>query len=370
MLSSDHDPLGPFDWPRPDAEVRAALEAAYADGSWGKYHGGHTARLADALRGWLNVEHALLCCSGTFAVQLALRGLGIGAGDEVILAGYDFPGNFRAIEAAGARTVLVDVVRGGVTLEASLLADACSPATRAVIVSHLHGTMAPMSSILAVARERGLMVIEDACQVPGARVDGRLAGTWGDVGVFSFGGSKLLTAGRGGAIVTSRPEVAQRAKVYCEQGNNAFPLSELQAAVVLPQLGTLADLNAHRRTSAQRLIAALAECSAIRPLASTAAGTEAAYYKVGLWLYPDGPGEVPRERFIAAAQRLGVPVDAGFRGFVHRGPRRCRLTGALDQSRRAAEQFLVLHHPVLLEPPEVIDAVAAALVRVAGEAVE
>ena len=128
---------------------------------------------------------------------------------------------------------------------------------RAVIVSHLHGGLAAMPEIRAWADLRGVAVVEDACQVPGARIAGRLAGTWGDVGVLSFGGSKLLSAGRGGALLTDRSDVVQRIKIYSERGNQAYPLSELQAAVLLPQLESLAERNhaaAAERDAAARLV--------------------------------------------------------------------------------------------------------------------
>ena len=181
-------------------------------------------------------------------------GLRVSDGDEVILAGYDFPGNFRAVEAVGAVPVLVDIQRRTWCLDAAQLELAWSPRVRAILVSHLHGGLAAMPEIRAWADLRAVAVVEDACQVPGARIDGRLAGTWGDVGVLSFGGSKLLSAGRGGALLTDRSDVVQRIKIYSERGNQAYPLSELQAAVLLPQLESLAERNQQRLENAMRLL--------------------------------------------------------------------------------------------------------------------
>ncbi|HEX4149179.1 MAG TPA: DegT/DnrJ/EryC1/StrS aminotransferase family protein, partial [Pirellulales bacterium] len=223
-------PEGPPPWPPADEAVAEALRAAAADGSWGRYHGPHGPRLAAALAEMFAVDHALVCCSGTFAVQLALRALGVGAGDEVILAGYDFPGNFRAIEAVGATPALVDVAPDSWNLDLEKLKNVAGGNIRAVIASHLHGGLVNMPALMTLAGERGWLVVEDACQVPGAVVCGRPAGSWGDVAALSFGGSKLLSAGRGGALLTQRADAAQRAKIFCEQGNHAFPLSELQAA--------------------------------------------------------------------------------------------------------------------------------------------
>src|SRR5207244_5610224 len=121
------------------------------------------------------------------------------------------------------------------------------------------------------ADRSGLAILEDACQVPGATVAGKPAGSWGDCGVISFGGSKLLTAGRGGAIVTNREDVLQRIKVYCERGNDAFPLSELQAAVLVPQIPQLAAANEQRRRSVELLLAQCGSLPGLVPLQLAAA---------------------------------------------------------------------------------------------------
>src|SRR5262249_38150675 len=197
-------PQGPPDWPPPDAGVLQALKAAYRDGSWGKYAGGRVERLERRLAREHGVEFALACGSGTFAVELALRALKIGPGHEVVLAAYDYPGNFLAAHAVGATPVLADVAPHNWNLAVDRLAAALTPATRAVVVSHLHGGLVPMRRVMEIARAAGVGVVEDAAQAVGAAVEGRSAGAWGDVGVLSFGGSKLLTAGRGGAILTPR----------------------------------------------------------------------------------------------------------------------------------------------------------------------
>lgn len=375
---------GPPTWPAADAEVREALLAAWADGSWGRYHGPHVERLAAALAEFHQTPFVLPCCSGTFAVELALRCLRVGPGDEVLLAGYDYPGNFRAIEAVGARPVLVDVDADNWNLDAKLLPLALDehddrPATRAeatesasarpgrlraIIVSHLHGGLAPMRAIVQFAEEHHLAVVEDICQCPGAVVDGRPAGTWGDCAALSFGGSKLLSAGRGGAVLTRHADAYQRGKIFCEHGNHAFPLSELQAAVLLPQLARLAERNAARRAAAERLVSRLAGLPGLTPLVNHAASTPA-YYKLGLQYDARAMGGRSRAEFVAAAQAEGVAIDAGFRGFALRGPGRCRVAGELVESRRAAKSCLVLHHPVLLEGPETIDRVADALRKIA-----
>jgi dTDP-4-amino-4,6-dideoxygalactose transaminase len=349
-IGGNHDFSGVgsfYPWPLADDAVREALASAFADGSWGRYHGPHCAGLRAALAAMHDLEHVTLCSSGTVAVELALVGVKVGPGDEVILAGYDFPGNFRAIEAIGARPVLVDIDPATWCLDPANIAGAVGPQTRAIIVSHLHGGMADMQRIVSFAQEHGLAVVEDACQAPGATIDGRLAGTWGDVGVLSFGGSKLLTAGRGGALLTERAEIQQRVKVFCERGNDAFPLSELQAAVLLPQLERLSERNRQRQESVKRITAATASYRALRALQNRA-GARPSFYKLAWLLAADERLTRSREDFLAAAQAERIPLDAGFRGFARRSARRCRIAGDLQHSLAAAARTIVLHHPVLL----------------------
>lgn len=364
-------PLLPYPWPLPDADVQAALAAVYQDGSWGKYDGPNGQNLEKALRELNQVEHAFLCSSGTIAVELALRGLKIGPGDEVILAGYDFPGNFRAVEALGAKPVLIDFVENSWSLDVSHIPLAVSPQTKAVIASHLHGSVVDMQNLMTVAQEHGLSVVEDACQAPGALVQGKPAGSWGDVGVHSFGGSKLLTAGRGGAIVTRREDVLQRIKVFSERGNQAFPLSELQAAVLLPQIPKLAARNDVRWQNVRHLINAVRGQTTFQPVPLPPNGDIPAFYKLGWLLAPslgaptDAEAEQIRLSFVHVLQQHGLPFDTGFRGFARRTTQRCRVVGDLPNARKAANSTLLMHHPVLLQPPEVIDQVAALLLELA-----
>jgi perosamine synthetase len=367
-------PEGPPNWPPADEAVREALAAAYADGSWGRYLGPHTQRLSELLAAMHGLRHAWLCSSGTIAVELALRGLKIGPDDEVILAAYDFPGNFRAIEAIGAWPVLIDVGPAGPswTLDAGQLAAAISPQTKAVIASHLHGSLLDMRQICEIAARHGLAVVEDACQVPGAIVGGKSAGAWGDCGVLSFGGSKLLTAGRGGCILTNRDDVVQRIKVFSQRGNEAFPLSELQAAVLVPQLPQLAAANRQRLSAVRQLLAATRGLSGMESLVLREDEQNMpAFYKLP-WLLMgnsddcDSPQfETRRRRFIAAIQAEGVAMDEGFRGFARRTGNRCRVVGQLPNARRMAAGTMLLHHPVLREMPDTIERVAHAIRKVA-----
>ncbi len=355
---------GPPDWPPPDAAVRDALAAAWRDASWGKYQGGRVERLERRLAELHGVAFAAVCSSGTLAVELALRALKVGPGDEVVLAAYDYPGNFLAVHAVGARPVLADVHPDDWNLDPQSLEEALGPAVRAVIVSHLHGGLVPMRELTERTSARNIAVIEDAAQAPGAVVQGRRAGAWGDVGVLSFGGSKLLTAGRGGALLINRADVHQRLRLLTHRaGNVLYPLSELQAAVLAPQLDRLDEHNARRRRAVALLTARLADVPGLSPFRVRADG-ESCYYKVGFRYDPERFG-LPRARFTAAVRAEGVALDEGFAALhVGRSPERFRRVGSLAEAERAHAGCVVLHHPILLGSDEEVGQVAEAVRKV------
>ncbi len=367
-------PQGPPDWPYPDEDVLHALQAAYRDGSWGKYQGVYVERLENQLAKYHGVEFAGTCGSGTFAVELALRALKIGPGDEVILAAYDYSGNFLSVHAVGATPVLVDVDPANWNLQPERLRAASPVAsapgggskTRAVIVSHLHGGIVPMREVMAIAAAGGMRVVEDAAQAPGATVQGRKAGTWGDVGILSFGGSKLLTAGRGGAFLTRHADVFQRARLWLHRGNHVCPLSELQAAVLLPQLDKLDIRNRQRAANVRLLLEGLNAAGVpLRPFANHCLDSEPGFYKVGFQYDPIHFNGLSRERFVAAMRAEGIALDEGFRSLhVGRSPSRFCQAGELNEAGKAHDGAVVLHHPVLIGTPDDIGEIIGAARKV------
>jgi dTDP-4-amino-4,6-dideoxygalactose transaminase len=294
---------------------------------------------------------------------LALRALKVDPGDEVILAAYDYPGNFLCVHAVGATPVLVDVHPDNWNLDPGRLEAACGPATRAAIASHLHGGLVPMREVMEFAAPRGIRVIEDAAQCPGAVVQGRRAGTWGDAGVLSFGGSKLLTAGRGGALLTPHADVVQRARLALHRGNVVCPLSELQAVVLLPQLDRLDARNAHRLQQVRHLCECLRDTPGLRPFVNPCADSSPGYYKVGFRYDADAFG-LSRERFVAALRAEGTAFDEGFRALhAGRSASRFRRAGDLGEADRAGRGAVVLHHPVLLGTTADVEEIARAVAK-------
>jgi len=375
-LRPDGPPAWPGDWP----EVTVALNACLSDGSWGKYHGPNCEAMIEELNAFHNVAETILCASGTVAVELALRGVRVESGDEVILAAYDFKANFQNVLAIGATPVLIDIDPASWQMDVSQVEAAISDKTKAIIVSHLHGAWVPMKAVMELADRHGVSVVEDACQATGAILDGRRAGTAGHVGVLSFGGSKLLTSGRGGAVMTNRPEIAQRIRLFTQRGNEAYPLSELQAAVLRPQLDRLDERNSVRWNSVRQLSRKLDQLtssqgdSILRPLLDACpSGDEdrPVFFKVGLQFDPTHSTGLSRDQFSEAMRAENVALDSGFRS-LHRihSKRRFRAVGELPNANLCDEHVMVLHHPVLLEGENSVQQIRESVARICRHAAE
>ena len=209
------------------------------------------------------VTHAVGCNSGTDALVLALRGLGIGPGDEVITSSFSFFATAEAISAVGATPVFVDVLETSYLIDLDQLEAAITPATRALLPVHLFGRPVDMERVCAIAQRHGLHVIEDCAQATGATWADRPVGSWGDAGCFSFFPTKNLgAAGDGGAVTCRDPELAQRVRelavhgmprryLHTALGYNSR-LDAIQAAVLAVKLPHLPRWLEARRQLAHR----------------------------------------------------------------------------------------------------------------------
>ena len=196
----------PFSLSEQIQELGAALDQAVLEVlRSGQYIGGATiARFEQDFAAACGVPHAIGCNSGTDALILALRGLGIGPGDEVITASFSFFATAEAISAVGATPVFVDVEESSYLIDLEQLEAAITPATRALLPVHLFGRPVDMERVCAIAARHGLKVVEDCAQATGASWAGRSVGSWGDVGCFSFFPTKNLGAGGDGGALTCR----------------------------------------------------------------------------------------------------------------------------------------------------------------------
>jgi dTDP-4-amino-4,6-dideoxygalactose transaminase len=222
------------------------------------------------LAGALGVAHAVAVSSGTDAILATLMALGIGPGDEVITPTFSFFATAGCVARVGATPTLVDIDRASYNVDPQAVRAAITAKTKAIIPVHLYGQMADMSALMEVANERGIPVIEDACQAIGALQHGREAGTIGTAGCFSFFPSKNLGAfGDGGLVVTNDDGLAHELKLLRNHGDEPkyfhkriggnFRLDALQAAVLRVKLPHLDRWTEARRANARRYDALFAD---------------------------------------------------------------------------------------------------------------
>lgn len=225
----------------------------------------------------LGVAHAVSLNSGTDALIIALKSCGIGPGDEVITAPNSFYATLEAILHVGAVPVFVDVHPKTALINIDLIRDKISPCTKAIIPVHLYGQPVDLEPLIAMARTHKLFVIEDACQAHGSLYQGKKAGTWGDVGCFSFYPGKNLGAlGDAGALVTPHTKIAEIAKKLRNHGGNLkyqhdllgynSRLDGLQAAFLSLKLKYLDEWNAQRVQKARYYCEKLKLVDWIQPL--------------------------------------------------------------------------------------------------------
>ncbi len=313
----------------------------------------------------VGVGQAVGVASGTDAVMLALRACGVGPGDEVITVSHTAVATVAAIELCGAVPRFVDIDPVTFTLDPTLLEAAITPRTKAVVPVHLYGGPADMDAILSIARQHGLLVIEDCAQAHGARYRGRMVGTMGDAAAFSFYPTKNLGAiGDGGAVATDRPDVAERLRLLRQYGwreryisdipGHNSRLDELQAAILRVRLGHLDEENDTRRRLAAIYDEALRDLPLERPRPRP--DDHHVYH-----LYAVRAGQ--RDALQAHLTERGIGTAVHYPAPVHLQPAYHRLgygPGSLPVTESAARSVLSLPMFPNLSPESAV-AVAAAI---------
>jgi perosamine synthetase len=219
-------------------------------------------RLERAFSALCSVRHAVAVSSGTTALIAALEAIGIQDGDEVITTPFTFAATLNAILEAGATARFADIEPGAMTLDPIRLAEQMTARTRVIMPVHLYGQPAAMDEIAGVAAQHDTVIVEDAAQAHGASVRGRSVGSFG-IGCFSFYATKNVASGEGGIVTTDDDVLADHLRVLRNQGMRSryqyempghnYRLTDLQAAVALPQLASLDDMTARRIANAKRL---------------------------------------------------------------------------------------------------------------------
>jgi len=317
--------------------------------------GPNVQRLEDSWAELVGVEHAIGVGSGTDALIIALKAMGIGAGDEVITVGWTFIATIEAIILVGAQPVMVDIKPDDYCLSPELLEQAITPRTRAIIPVHVFGHPADMAAINSIAEENNLQVIEDCAQAHLARYGGEVVGSLGDCGIFSFYMSKNLSGyGEGGIITTSDDKLAEQIRLLRNHGYTSkyeheiigynSRLDEIQAAILNVKLQKLEWGNQQRRELAAIYDEALAGLPVTLP--TVAPEAEHVYH-----LYTIRSAD--RDSLAAHLEQNDIGFATHYRSPAHLQPA-CRPYGLhlaeLPVTEQVADEVLQLPiHPYLSE---------------------
>jgi len=242
-----------------DLEVRYATDAA-ANG-WGARCYEYIGRFEDAFKAHLGVEYAIATSSCTGALHMGMAALGIGAGDEVILADTNWIATAAPIVHLGATPVFVDILPDSWCLDLELVEQAITPSTRAIVAVHMYGNLCDMDGLLAIGERHGIPVIEDAAEAIGSVYHDKRAGSMGQFGTFSFHGTKTLTTGEGGMFVTNDADLYEHVLTLSNHGRARgqtkqfwpdmvgfkYKLSNIQAAIGCAQVERIEELTSRKR---------------------------------------------------------------------------------------------------------------------------
>jgi len=319
-------------WPQFKLSDVARLVSVVESRHWGgfpvpgKYGGEFAARFAE-LHG---AKYGLCLANGTIALFAAVQAVGLKFGDEVILPAYTWDGTAIAVLQAGGVPVFVDIDPDTYCLDPNAVRSALTPRTRAILPVHLAMRFADMNALLAIARERNLLIIEDCAHAHGGQFQGRGAGAAGDAGCFSFQESKLMTAGEGGIVLTNRLDCYEALQSIINCGRPSmtdkferkvlganYRMTELQAALLLGQLDLWPEFREKRTRHATILSRALSALPHVRPLPPQPELSRDTLYQFVFQYRPTSPGP-PRDVFVAALEAEGIPCDGRFYEPVYR----------------------------------------------------
>ncbi|TPQ38972.1 DegT/DnrJ/EryC1/StrS family aminotransferase [Cupriavidus pinatubonensis] len=329
MLDTQFSP-----WPSFTAEEAEAVGQVLLSNRVNYWTGTECRQFESEFAAWSGARYAIALANGTLALDLALKALDIGLGDEVIVTPRTFIASISCVVNAGATPVFADVDEDSGNICAATIAPAITTRTKAILCVHLAGSPCEMDEIMALARAHGLKVVEDCAQAHGARYKGQSVGTIGDIGAWSFCQDKIMTTGgEGGMVTTNDRELWSRMWSFKDHGKSweavyerdhppgfrwvhdsfgtNWRMMEIQAAIGRIQLGRMPQWHARRTDNAAMLTEALKSCSALR-LPEHPSHMQHAWYKFYAFVRPEALRDGwTRDRMIAEIHAQGVPCYAG-----------------------------------------------------------
>lgn len=321
-------------WPSFTTEEANAVQQVLLSNKVNYWTGTECREFEKEFAAWCGTRHAVALSNGTLALDVALKALGIGPGDEVVVTPRTFIASVSCVVNAGATPVFAEVEADSGNLSATTIAKVLTPRTKAVICVHLAGWPCDMDPIMALAETHGFKVIEDCAQAHGARYKNRSVGSIGHVGAWSFCQDKIMSTGGEGGMVTTNVEALWRAMwsfkdhgksyeaVYERQHPPGFRwlhesfgtnwrMLEMQAAIGRIQLRRMADWTAKRTANAEAIWAACRPHAVVR-VPDVPTFSVHAHYKCYVYVQPDhlAPGW-SRDRIVEAFNAQGVPCFQG-----------------------------------------------------------
>lgn len=366
-------------WPQAGQREAELLRMVLESPQWGGFHP-FVKEFEQSFAGYQHRAHGISAFNGTVTLELALAALGIGPGDEVIVPAISFISSATAVSRVGAIPVFADIEPWSFNLDPERVRQAVSPKTKAVMAVHFGGAMCNVDELVAICRDRNLLLLEDAAHAHGSEWNDRRAGSFGIAGSFSFQNGKVLCSGEGGMLVTSDDAFAERARSIANQGRLAgqsfyehyrlgtnFRLTAFQAAVLLAQFERLPEQIRLRESNARLLKNLLSDVQEIVWQEQSAQITRNSWY---LLLGRLRGAAVSRDEFHQTLTAAGVPATPFYPHALYANPlyRRdvCRVTPCPVAEACILDAFW-LPHRVLLADEETIrqvaDIVRAALAR-------
>lgn len=274
---SEQVPLFEIDWGR--EEIQNVVDSVTRGGYWAK--GPYVTEFEEAIESYLGVEHAITYNSGTTALVGALKAAGIGEGDEVIVPSFTFIATANAVRLVGADPIFADIESERFGLDPASVRDAITDRTTAILPVHVYGKPFLMDELVAIADDHDLLLIEDAAEAFGARENGTMAGTVGDMAALSFCQNKVVATGEGGAVVTDDDELARCLELYRSHGRASSDyfdstdsgdyvdigtnvrMADVVAAIGAGQMERVDSIIERRRTVAEMYREALADVDGV-----------------------------------------------------------------------------------------------------------
>jgi dTDP-4-amino-4,6-dideoxygalactose transaminase len=312
-------------WPHYDETEREALNRVLDSRNWWANHGVEVKEFEKEWSGYTGAKGSFAVTNGTHTLEVIFLALGIGDGDEVIVADWSFLATIGAILTVNAIPKIVDVDPLTGTIDVSQAEAAIGPKTRAIVCVHVAGSMSDMDALTALCKKHGIALIEDSAHAHGSRWKGEHAGTIGDAGSFSFQASKLMTSGEGGVITTKREDLIPMFKSFinCGRGEGIwyyrhlrlggnYRLSEWQGAILRAQLKRFPDQQKNRGNNANWLNSEIAKIPGFTPQGRYAGCTEQGNYCYVVEVDSNLLSGATRDQIRHALLAEGIPLTTSY----------------------------------------------------------